>query len=113
MPDLFVTRSFALAGGPAVGLEIGEPGRDADGLWRAEVAIDWPGEEKLTLSARGLDRLDALLNALALARITLEARPEWKRGRLTWKGGFDLGLSPWTIAEPPPPWPTAPGTRGN
>ena len=54
--------------------------------------MEWPTGRITDMRGRGFDKLDALLNAIALARINLVSYEPWTQGKVTWLLGTDLRL---------------------
>ena len=89
---LLVSREFAI-GECLVSMEIFEPRKKEDGLWRCDLRIANHRKELENLRIDGLDKLDAILNALKLLKINLLYLQESADGELSWVGGLGTGIS--------------------
>jgi hypothetical protein len=102
--DQIAFREFSDRGEQWLGLEIGLPELDPEGLWRCPIRLR-TAEKEWTHRGTGTDSLQALVLALGTAKIHVSAM-ERIRGPLRWRGEPDLGLdfvavqSPSTAPDP-------------
>jgi hypothetical protein len=85
-----------------VQIRIGRPVRDvptAAGLdWRCPVSIT--GRSKRPLRGIGVDSLQAVVNALKLVEVELNARERERKGRFEWLGESWHGMPAFEVAPP-------------
>jgi len=97
MNKILAERHIDLLPDKQVLLRIYEPWENGH-YWKCILEIEWPGKREYSLNVVGVDKLDAILNAVKLARIYLTSKKEWKNGNLLWLEFKDLGL---TVDLPP------------
>lgn len=88
---IFLERQYILNGCDEIRLCFHEPICIGDTWWKCIMEIHWPGGRITRLGPSGADKMDALLNAMALAKISLTNNEKWKSAEVTWLG---LGAAP-------------------
>jgi hypothetical protein len=70
--------------GGQISLKFFDPIEESEDFYRCRLIIEWPSGRVTDTQGFGFDRLDALLNAIAAARINIENCEEWQKGNVTW-----------------------------
>ncbi|MDB5698001.1 MAG: hypothetical protein JWN69_805, partial [Alphaproteobacteria bacterium] len=87
-------RQYNIKDGGQILLKFFDPIEEGDDYYRCRLVIEWPSGRVTDIHGSGFDRLDALLNSVALARINIETREEWQKGNVTWMSGDDASTDP-------------------
>jgi hypothetical protein len=94
-------RRYNLKDGGQILLKFFDPVEGEDG-YRCRLVIEWPSGRVTDIHGSGFDRLDALLHAVALARINIETCEEWQEGNVTCMVGHDASTDPFLEVPIPP-----------
>lgn len=95
-------RRYNIKGGGHISLKFFDPIEEGEDYYRCRLVIEWPSNRVTDIHGSGFDRLDALLNAVALARINIETREEWQEGNVTCMVGHDASTDPFLEVPIPP-----------
>ncbi len=95
-------RRYNLNDGGQISLKFFEPVEEGEDDYRCRLVIEWPSDRVTDIHGSGFDRLDALLHAVALARINIETREEWQEGNVTCMVGHDASTDPFFEVPIPP-----------
>jgi len=114
----FAERLYQVESGGTIRIRFFEPVEEEDGTWRGPFELEWPAGDIRQISGPGVDKLDAFLTAVALARINLEAFEVREGRKINWEMGSDhflhafgtcsdlrpaAGPSPGNVRNPPYP----------
>jgi hypothetical protein len=88
----FAERKYEIEDGGTIRVGFFEPVESDNGIWRGAFEIEWPLGRVTRMFGEGVDKLDALLTAVALVRVNLEGFEAREGRKIAWEMGSDYFL---------------------
>jgi len=93
MNAIFAERSYDVEGEGTLRVLFAEPAQEkSECIWACRFQIYWPDGTVSEHRGQGGDKLDALLRAIAMARLNIETRDQYLDGKVSWPLSDELEL---------------------